>query len=568
MKKSKYVWVNLDNTHYLSVRQCMEELGYRVTTSETKNTLFWCDAAGNVDFAKELQPYQFYNHFPGMWQICRKVELARNYDRMARLCPEIFNFHPKSFIMPSQYLELRSYMLSIPTKSKRSFIVKPDKGAQGRGIIIVQDPDDLDDYIESAIAQQYISPYLVDGLKFDFRIYALVTSVDPLRIYIHQEGMARFCTQPYQSPRANNLDQVYAHLTNYSLNKHNENFKVGDENGYKRSLTSVWEHIERDGHDMRAVHDQIDDIIRLSLISIQPFLANTYHLAVPYNDGKSRCFEILGFDIMLDNNLKPWLLEVNMMPSLSCDSPFDRALKFSVIKGAMKIVDLKPNTKRVIMNRQKAMTQKRISGSTTKQIKDIFDPELETELAKTTSWRQLYPLDPKDPKYQIMENALSKSKAFPVGSAIETAATRARKEAVQNQIKEKQSPPPIRKKITPTPKKRVTPKPPPPVVKKQSISELYTTFNEELPVFVQFNDLPANPINETEERDRIKSIKHQQIITQSLSIQPKLNNIIKFLNSGEHSGDQDDQQPKQSKKQCKKQLLKPIIVYRQVQPLF
>ena len=44
-------------------------------------------------------------------------------------------------------------------------------------------------YGESAIAQQYIAPCLLEGLKFDFRIYALVSSIDPLRVYIFREGM-------------------------------------------------------------------------------------------------------------------------------------------------------------------------------------------------------------------------------------------------------------------------------------------------------------------------------------------------------------------------------------------
>jgi len=45
-----------------------------------------------------------------------------------------------------------------------------------------------------------MKPYLLNELKFDLRIYALIVSIDPLRIYMYKEGMARFATQPYIKP--------------------------------------------------------------------------------------------------------------------------------------------------------------------------------------------------------------------------------------------------------------------------------------------------------------------------------------------------------------------------------
>ena len=70
------------------------------------------------------------------------------------------------------------------------------------------------------IVQDYLDkPHLVDDLKYDLRIYVLLYGLNPLRIYIHEQGLARFATEPYVAPKASNLDNLYMHLTNYAINK-------------------------------------------------------------------------------------------------------------------------------------------------------------------------------------------------------------------------------------------------------------------------------------------------------------------------------------------------------------
>jgi len=62
-------------------------------------------------------------------------------------------------------------------------------------------------------------PFLIDELKFDMRIYVLVYGVDPLRIFVFREGLARFATAPYQQPFKGNMENMFMHLTNYAINK-------------------------------------------------------------------------------------------------------------------------------------------------------------------------------------------------------------------------------------------------------------------------------------------------------------------------------------------------------------
>lgn len=65
---------------------------------------------------------------------------------------------------------------------------------------------------------------------------------------------------------------------------------------------------------------KIEDIIIKTILSVEPIIFSAVEQYVP---NRNNCFELLGFDILLDNNLDPWLLEVNLSPSLACDSPLD-----------------------------------------------------------------------------------------------------------------------------------------------------------------------------------------------------------------------------------------------------
>lgn len=106
------------------------------------------------------------------------------------------------------------------------YIIKPDTGCQGRGIFLTRTFDLVPQH-ENVVAQLYIKkPLLLDGFKFDLRIYCLVSSVKPLRMYLFHDGLVRMCTEEYVKPTKQNISNTCMHLTNYAVNKHNSNFQV------------------------------------------------------------------------------------------------------------------------------------------------------------------------------------------------------------------------------------------------------------------------------------------------------------------------------------------------------
>jgi tubulin polyglutamylase TTLL6/13 len=110
--------------------------------------------------------------------------------------------------------------------------VKPEALCQGKGIFLSRSLEEIVASCkdEGCVVQRYIhKPYIIDDLKFDLRIYALLYGVNPLRIFIHEMGIARFATEEYQSPSGSNLDNLYMHLTNYAINKFNNKFQQNED---------------------------------------------------------------------------------------------------------------------------------------------------------------------------------------------------------------------------------------------------------------------------------------------------------------------------------------------------
>jgi len=74
------------------------------------------------------------------------------------------------------------------------------------------------------------------------------------------------------------------------------------------------------------------------------------------------CFELYGFDILLDSKLKPWLLEVNISPSLSSSSPMDKKIKTILICDALNLIGVYPYDRKQYEKETEAILKKRLLG--------------------------------------------------------------------------------------------------------------------------------------------------------------------------------------------------------------
>lgn len=326
--------------------------------TKAKDFCMQWSAPGLRDSAyRGLHEFQKVNHFPGSTELTRKDRLWTNFNRMAkRFGIEAFDFVPDSYVLPGQAQEfLDVYELN----TQQLWIVKPASSCCGRGIFLLRDIGKLPLHEPSVVCRYVDKPLLIQSLKFDLRIYVLVTSFEPLRAYVYREGLARFATKPYSADEEH-LKDSYRHLTNYSVNRKSKAFQENQEAqadnvGHKWSLSALNKHLRYEGVDVDLMWSRIMDLIVKTLLCVEPHVASKARATAPYS---SNCFEIFGFDVIVDEDLKPWLLEVNLSPSMATDSPLDWQIKSSLLSDSFNLAGIAhADYRAVITSRMRAKLQ-------------------------------------------------------------------------------------------------------------------------------------------------------------------------------------------------------------------
>ncbi|XP_019495894.1 PREDICTED: tubulin polyglutamylase TTLL5 isoform X1 [Hipposideros armiger] len=319
------------------VRSILTAHGFHeVHPSSTDYNLMWTGSHLKPFLLRTLSEAQKVNHFPRSYELTRKDRLYKNIIRMQHTHGfKAFHILPQTFLLPTEYAEFcNSY-----SKDRGPWIVKPVASSRGRGVYLINNPNQIS-LEENILVSRYINnPLLIDDFKFDVRLYVLVTSYDPLVIYLYEEGLARFATVRYDQG-AKNIRNQFMHLTNYSVNKKSGDYVSCDDPevedyGNKWSMSAMLRYLKQEGRDTTALMYHVEDLIIKTIISAELAIATACKTFVPH---RSSCFELYGFDVLIDSTLKPWLLEVNLSPSLACDAPLDLKIKASMISDMFTVV--------------------------------------------------------------------------------------------------------------------------------------------------------------------------------------------------------------------------------------
>ncbi|KAI8822506.1 tubulin-tyrosine ligase family-domain-containing protein [Fimicolochytrium jonesii] len=258
---------------------------------------------------ESCQPWQRLNHFPKTLNLTRKDTLYRLLRTMRGIYGSIYDYVPLTFSLPNDYTKfVKVYAHEEERRNQGMWICKPADQSRGRGIFVFKHLTELA-YDCNAVLQRYIpNPLLISGYKFDMRCYVVVKSYNPLVIFVNDEGLARFATH---SPSLGHEKEDIGAGCRWTFARLREWFKLTNRNWdvtWKRILGTI-------------------------IVTLLPVAADV----PPVPAG---CFELYGFDVLVDETLKPWLLEVNFGPALSLDSEVDYEVKKPLLADIIDIVDV------------------------------------------------------------------------------------------------------------------------------------------------------------------------------------------------------------------------------------
>lgn len=312
----------------------------------------WADRGWMKEYFDQcfMEDHVRINHFRNHYELTRKNLMVKNLKRYRKLVEREngkleasrCDFFPMTFELPSEY---HMFVDEFKRNPGSIWIMKPVARSQGKGIFLFRKLKEITDWKksdyyrpreeraddkeppETYIVSKYIErPYLIGGRKFDLRVYVMVMSYIPLKVWLYRCGFARFSNTRFS---LDSIDDSYVHLTNVAVQKTAPDYDP--EKGCKWSMQQIRQYCTAK-HGIEQVEEmfrRMNDIFIKSLQSVQKNMINDKH-----------CFELYGYDIIFDEELKPWLIEVNASPSLTASSQEDYNLKFGLLEDVLHVIDM------------------------------------------------------------------------------------------------------------------------------------------------------------------------------------------------------------------------------------
>lgn len=326
------------------VRELLAAAGWEETSVEAGDwELLWTLGEPGPGVYAHLQPGQLVAHIPGIGALARKDALASTLQRAHRLLAArgapLDPFHPETHPMPEAWPALRARAHEEPDAL---WIQKPRAAARGDGIRVLTDIDSVETG-STWLVQRYLDrPHLIGGRKYTLRWYVLVDGLDPLSVRVFEDGFTKLASRPF-STRPDALADRFAHLTNPDVLALDTSVPVSRDNLTRPAYAEL---LRAEGHDPDALFARIHDLLATTVAAARDELGRAAWAATNHPAG---CFELLGLDVAVDDELRPWLVECNLDPSLAVEADssepsavLERELKTRLVAEALRAVGALP----------------------------------------------------------------------------------------------------------------------------------------------------------------------------------------------------------------------------------
>eukprot|EP00878_Enallax_costatus_P040036 GHUV01046010.1.p1 GENE.GHUV01046010.1~~GHUV01046010.1.p1 ORF type:complete len:602 (+),score=176.12 GHUV01046010.1:192-1997(+) len=276
--------------------------------------MLWSPARSALKAMPLLKAGQLISAVPGMYCLTKKRRLSTTL--AAAYGDEAWQLVPQSYSLPAELQEWKQWL-----QQQEAHGVDPGpwmlKTAQhlGKGLVLLPGQQAYQAAVTPrlpsakpfVLAQRYVSnPLLINDCKFGIRLWLLITGVDPCTAYLHTQGLVLFSTDSYDLGSLSDDEGAAGrgHITNYAQN-------VG---GTVWNLVMLKQHLGADVYK-RLWNKLVSSAAHVACAAMGEVRQEHAAGRVPPNS----TFELLGLDYLVDEDMHPWLLEVNGTPSLAVD---------------------------------------------------------------------------------------------------------------------------------------------------------------------------------------------------------------------------------------------------------
>ena len=299
------------------------------------------------NFIEGLTPFiynkfQKINKYFNYMEYISKSSLYSNYKNFKDRYPNDYDYMFETYSYPEQKnIIKKKFKNYIINESNYLWMIKPKLASLGNNISILKDFSQikLKDYI---ITKFLDNPHLINGYKYDIRFHGLISSIKPLKLYLYNEGFVRFCSEKYNFSTYS-LDNKYEFITNIYLNKKNKEKYIYPKNSSEIEKSHLWNletlknYYKRNNINYNKIYSEVSDIFIKSLLTVREKLIKTI---LNYKLKFSNFYHLIGFDIILDENLKPYLLEFNRRCSLRDDNVAEKNYVYNLIVDTLNIIGI------------------------------------------------------------------------------------------------------------------------------------------------------------------------------------------------------------------------------------
>ena len=327
----------------------LKRLGMKLNSKMSVDNLFMTTYSIYRKFKKNINnvvnnKYQKINRFYNYNEYVSKSLLYINYKPFHDKFPDDYNYMLETYSYPKEKQEIIEKFSKYSLKNDNDvWMIKPTMGSLGLEISILTNYSDIK--LKNYLITKYLyNPHLIKGYKYDLRFHGLVSTIKPLKLYLYNEGLVRLASEKYNFS-VSDPHNKYSFLTNLFINKKNKKKFIYPKNMKNMEDSNLWnldtfqKYCARNNINYEKLYSEVGDIFIKMMITVrEKIIDNIEKTNLQY----SNFYHLIGFDIILDENLKPYLLETNRRCGFRNDNDAEKYYTYNIIADTLNIIGLRP----------------------------------------------------------------------------------------------------------------------------------------------------------------------------------------------------------------------------------